>query len=85
VTPEKVRPCDEKNFGVSHFCQSKGYKNSTHPIHWFDQAMKQLGVEYFKDNPGVSDKRNYGSPYVWHQTKYDAHSDDIPVIRFFSF
>jgi len=83
VTSEKFRPCDEKNFGVSHFCQPKGYQNSGHPNHWIDQAMNQLGVEYFKDNLGISAKRNYGNPYVWRQTKYDLFSDDIAVISFF--
>ncbi len=82
-TSEKIRQCDEKNFGVSPFCQYLDYQQSPIPSHWIDQAIETLGVEKLQNYLNLSSKRNYGSPYVWQQTTYDAFTDDIAVISFF--
>lgn len=83
VTSEKIRPCDEKNFGVSHFCQYKDFQNAPSPSHWIDQAMDKLGVEKFQNYSYLSARRNYGSPYLWRQTTYNSFTDDIAIVSFF--
>lgn len=83
LTSEKIRPCDEKNFGVSPFCKYDDFDNQTYPSHWMDQAVRQLGLERFKAKLELLAQRNYGSPYSWKQTKYDAFTDDIAVLSFF--
>jgi len=45
--------------------------------------MDELGVEKFQNYLKLSSRRNYGSPYVWRQTSYDAFNDDISVVSFF--
>lgn len=82
-TSERIRICDEKNFGVSPFCQYLDFQHSAMPSHWIDQAIDMLGAEKFQNYLNLSARKNYGSPYLWQQTKYDAFTDDIAVVSFF--
>ena len=83
ITSEKIRPCDEKNFGVSPFCQYFDFQHSLSPSHWIHLAIAELGAEKFQNYLNMSARRNYGDPYLWRQTAYDAYTDDIAVVSFF--
>jgi hypothetical protein len=80
VTSEKVRKCDEKNFGVSKLCDPDNFAKQPQPLLWANQALKQL-----PNIQNIVTSNRVIQEYAWHtgDTHYDAFNGDIASLSIF--